>query len=87
MDVPNPLVGQVVEFIDEDRQVRDALVVYTWDNSAYGQAAGVNLVIVVKDPNQKDDYGRKTEHRSSVVHESAQPAARGFCWRHKKAVA
>lgn len=40
----------------------------------------INLVHVVAEEDQQDQYGRQTKHESSVVHISHSSAG-GFCWQ------
>jgi len=53
-------VGDVVTYVDEMRQERNALVTCV-HNQDY-----INLVVVANDPNKTDGYGQQTEHDSSV---------------------
>jgi len=40
----------------------------------------INLVYVVPEEDQQDQYGRQTKHESSVVHISHNSAG-GYCWQ------
>jgi hypothetical protein len=42
---------------------------------------GCNLIFISGDPARKDSCGRQTEHSTSVVHKSNQPAHGNYwCW-------
>ena len=73
------MIGQHVIFVDEHRAERAALVTHVWPNAA-ALADGCNLVFVSGDPARDDSCGRQTERRTSVPHESANPAP-GYCWK------
>jgi len=78
-------VGQHVIFIDEHFQRHDAPIQHWWPAENVPQYVnekgepGCNLVFVSADPKRDDSYGRQTEHATSVVHKSMNPA-RGYCW-------
>jgi hypothetical protein len=57
-------VGQMVTYTDEHGNKRPALV--TNVGIPDSPTTWLNLVIVHTDENQKDDYGRKIERRTSV---------------------
>ncbi len=79
-------IGQHIIFVDPKGCRRDALVTIWWQDSAYNYSLhkpdapmpGVNLIIVSDDPMRSDPYGRQTEHETSVVHKSQQPASGNF---------
>lgn len=62
-----PKVGDHVKYVDECGVVRDALVTASWGSS-------INVVVISKDENQTDSYGRKLERETSQVHKSQQQA-------------
>lgn len=72
-------IGDSIVFLDEHRVEHPALVTNVWQSS--GGLPGCNLVFVVDDETKTDPYGRQIERRTSIVHESVQPA-RASCWRH-----
>lgn len=62
-------VGAHVEFYDPIGKKHDALILAVWGSHC------INLVFVVDDPNQKDNYGRKTfKGYTSVMHGTYQQA-------------
>lgn len=84
-------VGQFVRYCSQDRHWHDALV-----NAVHGEPQVyrlvheeeerlhypcINLVFVVANSEQQDQYGRQTMHESSVMHFSGN-AASGFFWCH-----
>jgi hypothetical protein len=78
-------VGQHVKFVDPQSIVRDALVTVWWGAVDAYRAAngepGCNVIVVAIDPARTDPYGSQTEHFTSVVHKSKQPAHGNFwCW-------
>jgi hypothetical protein len=72
-------VGQHVIYIDANRIPRPALVQTWWPQMGGSGQPGCNLIVVSDDEKRRDQYGRQTEHFTSVVHKSAQPAG-GWCW-------
>jgi hypothetical protein len=73
-------IGMCVVFIDEQRKARESLV-----TSIHGSPDGpnwpcLNLVVVDSNEGAQDQYGRQTEHPSSVVHWT-NSSANGYCWR------
>jgi hypothetical protein len=79
-------VGQHVKFINPERKEQDALVTIWWvppeqhPHYTSGQGEpGCNLIVVSTDPAKEDSYGRQTDHHTSVVHKSVQPAG-GYYW-------
>jgi hypothetical protein len=80
-------VGQHVIFVDPKGRHRHALVTIWWKDpnvEPYTSEAGepgCNLIIVSDDEKKNDTFGRQTEHETSVVHESSQPAHGNYwCW-------
>lgn len=82
-------IGQHIIFVDPFGKRRDALVTIWWaggsnEISAYRSAngePGCNLVVVVDDEKKTDNYGQQTEHFTSVVHKTKQPAHGNYwCW-------
>jgi hypothetical protein len=81
-------IGQHVVFVDPYGQRRDALVTIWWSGGqlipAYVSQSGepgCNLIVVSADEKKDDNYGRQTEHFSSVVHQSKQVAHGNYwCW-------
>ena len=80
MDKQKLEVGQNVVFIDEHRKEHVALVTAVWESM--GALPGCNVVYVTDDETKSDPYGRQIERKTSVVHQSVQPAG-GMCWRHE----
>lgn len=73
-------IGDHIIFVDEHRVRHDALVTQVWENmSGSDEPPGCNLVYVIGDERREDQYGRQTEHRTSVVHKDNQ-AAPGWMW-------
>lgn len=72
-------IGQSVIFVDEHREEHVALVTNVWQSS--GGLPGCNVVYVSDDESKSDPYGRQVERKTSIVHQSVQPAG-GMCWRH-----
>lgn len=71
-------IGQAVTFVDTRGNPRPALITNIFgDPSEY---PCINVAFVNNDVNQKDDYGRKIERMSSVVHQKSQ-TAHGNYWR------
>ncbi len=76
-----PKIGDHVMWHDEFGEGLNALVTSVFEGmSGAGQVSGVNLIVVHKDEARQDSYGRQTEHHTSQVHKSAQPAHGGY-WR------
>lgn len=83
-------VGDSVIFTDEDRVDHNALITAIHGESYWVERGSdgerviqhpcVNLVFVAGDESRKDNYGRQTEHSSSVTHREAQTGG-GLCWR------
>lgn len=76
--------GQHVIYVDSHGVPRDALITMWWSASEeqiklYG-VPGCNVVYVSGNEAKSDGYGRQTEHSTSVVHRSKQPAP-GNYWR------
>jgi len=66
-------VGKHVEFYDPTGKVHDALITAVWGTRC------INLVYVVDDESQTDNYGRKTNKQyTSVMHGSDQQAHGNF---------
>lgn len=72
-------IGGHVIYIDTTGKERPALITNVFGPA--DQRPAVNVVFVNDDENQTDNYGRKTERASSVVHQSWQYAF-GNKWRH-----
>jgi hypothetical protein len=67
-------VGSYVRFIDPTGREHDALI-----TAVHGSKC-INLVYVLKDPAQNDQYGRKTNKQcTSVMHGDVQQA-QGMFW-------
>ena len=67
-------VGKACVYVDPTGYHHDALI-----NAVHGPNC-INCVIVVKDPDQRDQYGRKTyKGYTSVMHGSIQQA-HGYYW-------
>lgn len=78
-------VGDHVIYVDPRGVARNALVNIWWGNvESYRSASGepgCNLIFISGDPKKDDSYGRQSEHETSVVHKSKQPAPGNFwCW-------
>jgi hypothetical protein len=82
VDTPKPEVraatqkdiGTHVIFADPTGKQHDALILAAWGPHC------INVVYVVDDPNQKDNYGRKTyKGATSVMHGNYQEA-HGYYW-------
>lgn len=76
-------VGQSVVFVDSFGHEHNALVTIWWGLDCYTSSSGelgCNLVIVSKDEQKDDSYGRQIERHTSVVHKSKQSAS-AFYWR------
>jgi hypothetical protein len=77
-------VGQHVVFVDPYGKRRDALITIWWGLDHYkaaGGEPGCNLIVVSDDEKKDDSYGRQTEHFTSVVHKTKQPAHGNYwCW-------
>lgn len=58
-------VGDPVTYVDEVRERRAALVQHVWHQGM------VNVVVVSKDATRDDQYGRQTEHATSVPRQNA----------------
>jgi len=71
-------VGKFITYVDSVGRERDALVTAVWGNPEHNPA--INVVVINNDENQRDDYGRKLERFTSVVHQSNQ-SAHGFYWK------
>ena len=72
--------GDAVKFIDENRREHDALVTAVWENMTHGVVPpGCNLLYVSSNDEQRDQYGRQIERRSSVAHKDGNGAP-GWVW-------
>ncbi len=69
-----PIVGEVVKWHNPVAVEHDALVTCVFT------ATLVNVVVVSKDAEKTDSYGRQIERYTSQSHKSVQPA-HGFYWR------
>jgi len=77
-----------VKFRNSKGKLQDALVNIWWgapDAPGYynekGEEPGCNLIIVSDDEKRDDSFGRQSEHETSVVHKSNQPAHGNYwCW-------
>ena len=76
------LAGATVVCTDADGVERPALVTAVWrePSAADDPRPAVNLVVVCRDPARVDPYGRQTERRTAVPHQS-RSWARAGCWR------
>lgn len=70
-------IGDVVVFHDERGEPHSALVNCIHSRAPY---YCVNLVLVSANENERDQYGRQIERRTSVQHASAV-GAHGMYWR------
>lgn len=70
-----PHVGDAVVFIDENRVARDALITAVHDDTC------VNLVLVNRNRDQQDTYGRQIERETSCQHRSLLGRPVGKFWR------
>jgi len=70
--VAHEAVGEIVTYFDEYGRPHPALVTRIWGDTL-GECS-INLVYVVDDPKQLDQYGRQTVHATSVVQKTAQSA-------------
>lgn len=59
-------VGDTVTFIDSLRQELPSVVTAVWSPTC------INLVVVSKDADKMDTYGRQIERYTSVMHKSCQ---------------
>jgi len=71
-----PETGMFVLYVDEDGQSRNALITAVHGE---GETPSINLVVVSKDSNQTDTYGRKIERETSQPHRVNQ-SAKGRYW-------
>lgn len=72
-------IGDVVVYIDEDGESRNALVTAVSDG-AEDRKPMLNLAVVSKIEIQRDDYGRQISHLTFVPHEN-DPRGRSAVWR------
>jgi hypothetical protein len=70
--IDHEAVGTVVTYYDEYGRPAPALVTRIWGEKL-GECS-INLVHVSLDASRKDQYGRQTEHVTSVVQKAAQSA-------------
>lgn len=77
-----PQIGDVVTYIDPTRRECNALVTAIFKNEFGDGKDGLNLVLVSKDTDKDDNYGRQLERQTSIVHLSNQPA-KANCWKEK----
>ncbi len=68
-------VGDSVIFIDSVRRRVPALV-----QAVHGNGGCINIVHVSTDDNRTDQYGRQTEHVTSISHHTDQHPTVGHCW-------
>jgi hypothetical protein len=77
-------VGDAVVYTDENRVDHNALITCVHGDSYKADGRDVhpcvNLVFVVSDEARFDNYGRQTDHASSVTHADGQTGG-GYCWR------
>ena len=83
-------VGQHVRYCDPDRRWFDALITAVHGEPQVYRLASeeqdrlhypcINLVFVVGNQDQQDQYGRQTEKPTSVMHYDGGNAASGFFW-------
>lgn len=78
-------IGQHVIFVDPHGVPRNALVTIWWGDVDHYKSEtgelGCNLIVVSSDEKKDDSYGRQTEHHTSIVHKSKQPAHGNYwCW-------
>lgn len=70
------VLGQSIRFMNEHRQLQDALVTAVHGNIHYVEGEPkyfpcVNIVICSADPSKQDAYGLQIERHSSVQHRSS----------------
>ena len=65
-------IGDVVTYVDENRQHHNALVqhVHTQDL--------INIIILSADPSKEDTYGRQIEHKTSLPRRTEATVPYGF---------
>jgi hypothetical protein len=73
-------VGEFVIYVDPVGKERPALITAVWGGPNDLNPPALNVVFVNDDENQKDNYGRKIERMSSVVHRTNQHA-HGQYWK------
>lgn len=74
-----PIEGEPVIYVDEFKREHQALVTANW-GAKDDAAPSLNLVIVSRDENKTDTYGRQIQRETSVVHLSHQ-SAQARCWK------
>lgn len=72
-------VGDNVVFVDEHSKEHNAIVICAF-SAPHIKYPSVNVVHVSDDESKSDSYGRQIERRTSVPHQSNQPA-HGMYWR------
>ena len=72
-------VGDHVLFVDEHMVTHDALVTAVWEAMSGDAPPGCNLLFVCGSEDQKDQYGRQIERRTSVAHKDGNGAP-GWVW-------
>ncbi|MGH2362929.1 MAG: hypothetical protein ACRDGM_20570 [bacterium] len=75
-----PELGQAVKWHDPKGVEHDAIVTAVWNPTL------INLVVVSKDENKRDEYGRQIERHTSQQHASKN-RVHGFYWRFADEVA
>lgn len=64
-------IGQHVKWVDPVGQPHDALVTNVFGS---GATPSINVVVINEDEDQTDNYGRKVQRETSVVHREGQQA-------------
>jgi hypothetical protein len=76
----HPHKGQTVLFTDSRGRDNAALVTQVWGSQEVPMMPSINVVVVSRDDQREDSYGRQIERYTSVCHKSVQPA-HGYYWR------
>lgn len=77
-----PEIGDPVIFHDPTGQAHDALVTNAFGYPGMQTLPAINVVVVSKDTDKLDQYGRQLERYTSCTHKSLT-AAHGYYWRWK----
>ena len=71
-------IGDHVIYVDSLGKENNALVQQVWGDPEENPC--LNVIVISRDTNKEDSFGRQTEHFTSVVPRESQQA-HGFYWK------
>jgi hypothetical protein len=77
----HPHIGESVVYHDSKGQAHEALITQVWGAQESPTMPSLNVVVISRDDQRMDSYGRQLERFTSVCHKSVQHA-HGYYWRY-----